>query len=189
MFSSMSCCSDVYFCPSNNSLRIPKCKNNGDLKLEQLNEDQFNVAYIILDKVREWINLKSASSQVKKKFKPLWLTVLGCGGTGKSLLIKTIVAQIRTIFKNNNSVLVTAPTGAAAHNVGGQTIHREFKISVKKKKGSSLANSAKEHLIQKLSQTIALFFDEWSMISQRVIRSAEINVRTAAHGGEHSNED
>jgi hypothetical protein len=52
-------------------LRIPKCKNNGDLKLEQLNEDQFNVAYIILDKVREWINLKSASSQVKKKFKPL----------------------------------------------------------------------------------------------------------------------
>jgi phage gpG-like protein len=75
-------------------------------------------------------------------------------------LIKTIVAQIRTIFKNNNSVLVTAPTGAAAHNVGGQTIHREIKISVKKKKGSSLANSAKEHLIQKLSQTIALFFDE-----------------------------
>jgi len=54
-----------------NSLRIPKSKNNGDLKLEQLNEDQFNVAYIILDKVREWINLKSASSQVKKKFKPL----------------------------------------------------------------------------------------------------------------------
>jgi phage gpG-like protein len=172
-----------------NSLRIPKSKNNGDLKLEQLNEDQFNVAYVIFDKVREWINLKSASSQVKKKFKPLWLTVLGCGGTGKSLLINTIVAQIRTIFKNNNSVLVTAPTGAAAHNVGGQTIHREFKISVKKKKGSSLANSAKEHLIQKLSQTIALFFDEWSMISQRVIRSAEINVRTAAHGGEHSNED
>jgi len=28
-------------------------------------------------------------------------------------LINTIVAQIRIIFKNNNSVLVTAPTGAA----------------------------------------------------------------------------
>jgi hypothetical protein len=26
---------------------------------------------LMFDKVREWINLKSASSQVKKKFKPL----------------------------------------------------------------------------------------------------------------------
>ena len=38
------------------------------------------------------------------------------------------------MLNNNNSVLVTAPTGAAAHNVGGQTIHREFKINVGKKK-------------------------------------------------------
>jgi len=62
---------DKYNMNKDNSLRIPKSKNNGDLKLEQLNEDQFNVAYVIFDKVREWINLKSASSQVKKKFKPL----------------------------------------------------------------------------------------------------------------------
>jgi len=104
-------------------------------------------------------------------------------------LINTIVAQIRTIFKNNNSVLVTAPTGAAGHNIGGQKNHHEFKISVKKKKGLSLSNSAKEHLIQKLSQTVELIFNKQSMISQRVLRSAEINVRTTAHGGEHSNED
>jgi hypothetical protein len=104
-------------------------------------------------------------------------------------LINTIVAQIRTIFKNNNSVLVTAPTGAAGHKIGGQKNHHEFKISVKKKKGLSLSNSAKEHLIQKLSQTVVLIFNKQSMISQRVLRSAEINVRTTAHGGEHSNED
>ncbi len=76
------------------------------------------------------------------------LSVLGCGGTGKRLLINTIVAQIKTILKNNNSVLVTAPTEAAAHYIGGQTNYHEFKITVKKKKGISLSNSAKEHLIQ-----------------------------------------
>jgi hypothetical protein len=44
---------------------------------------------------------------------------MGCGGTGKSVLINTVVSYIRKIFQSNNSVLVTAPTGVAAHNVGG----------------------------------------------------------------------
>jgi hypothetical protein len=34
-------------------------------------------------------------------------------------------------FSNNNSVFVTAPTGAAVYNVGGTTIHKEFKIGIK----------------------------------------------------------
>jgi hypothetical protein len=35
------------------------------------------------------------------------------------------------VFDDNDSVFVTAPTGAAAYNVGGSTIHREFKINVR----------------------------------------------------------
>jgi predicted GTPase len=41
------------------------------------------------------------------------MTIMGCGGTGKSELINTLVSCIRKIFKNNNTVFVTAPTGAA----------------------------------------------------------------------------
>jgi len=59
------------------------------------------------------------------------MTIMGCGGTGKSVLINTLVACIRKIFNDNDTVFVTAPTGAAAYNVGGSTIHREFKINVK----------------------------------------------------------
>jgi ATP-dependent DNA helicase PIF1 len=69
---------------------------------------------------------------MKKKFKPLRMTIMGCAGTGKSVLINTVVAYIRRIQKNY-SFIVAAPTGAAAHNVGGQTIHREFKIDMRKK--------------------------------------------------------
>jgi predicted GTPase len=72
-----------------------------------------------------------ATTAQKKKFKPLRMTIMGCGGTGKSVLINTLVTCIRKIFDDNDSVFVTAPTGAAAYNVGGSTIHREFKINVR----------------------------------------------------------
>jgi hypothetical protein len=58
------------------------------------------------------------------------MTVVGCAGTGKSILINTVVGYIRKIFQDNNSVIVAAPTGAAAHNVGGQTLHRALKIGI-----------------------------------------------------------
>jgi len=48
-----------------------------------LNDDKFLVAYVILDKIREWINLAHSTEEAKKKFKPLRLTVMGCGGTEK----------------------------------------------------------------------------------------------------------
>ena len=38
-------------------IRIPRGRNNTELKLEHLNDDQFKVAFLILRKIREWINL------------------------------------------------------------------------------------------------------------------------------------
>lgn len=98
---------------------------------------------------------------MKKKFKLLRLTVRRCAGTGKSVLINTIVGCICKMFNSNNCAFVVAPTGAAAHNVGGQTIHHEFKVNInKKKKKISLSEKAKIQLMEKLMFTIAVFFDE-----------------------------
>jgi putative protein kinase ArgK-like GTPase of G3E family len=52
---------------------------------------------MILNKIMEWIDLK--------------IGIMGCAGTGKSVLINTFVAHIRRTFKTNISVIVTAPTG------------------------------------------------------------------------------
>ena len=49
----------------------------------------------------------------------------GKGGTGKSYLTRYIIDYCK---KNNLSTLVCAPTGVAALNIGGSTIHRVFGI-------------------------------------------------------------
>jgi GTPase Era involved in 16S rRNA processing len=78
------------------------------------------------------------------------MTIMGCGGTGKSVLINTLVACIRKIFNDNNSAFVTAPAGAAAYNVGGSTMHREFKINVRDIPGyNKLSDNTKKELMKK----------------------------------------
>jgi hypothetical protein len=110
-----------------------KNEKNEDFKLKDLNKDQFHIAYYILKKVQEWLNLPNKSKKECRKFKPLRMTVLGQGGTGKSRLINTLVSVIRKMFQSNNSVHVAAPTGAAAHAVNGQTIHRIFSVNTEKR--------------------------------------------------------
>ena len=45
----------------------------------------------------------------------------GCGGTGKGYLIKTIRSWVQVSTGKN--VVVATPTGIAARNVNGLTIH------------------------------------------------------------------
>ena len=181
---------DYYNNNKDNDLRIPRKTNGDTYELEDLNEEQFKIAYVILNKIKEWLSLATAPEERKKRFKPLRMTVMGCGGTGKSVLINTLVSCIRTIFQDNNSVFVTAPTGAAAYNVGGTTIHKEYKIGINNNAtNEELSNYAKQELMNKLLKAIALFFDERSMIAQLVIGTAEINVRETAHNGGHDTED
>ena len=65
--------------------------------------------------------------------KPLHMFVSGVGGTGKSFLIKTIRALVSKIwdYKTGSPVCaVTSPTGLAAFNVGGVTIHRLLQLPI-----------------------------------------------------------
>ena len=47
----------------------------------------------------------------------------GKGGSGKSYLTRYIIDYCKM---SNKSVLICAPTGIAALNIGGSTIHRAF---------------------------------------------------------------
>ncbi len=101
------------------------------------------------------------------------MTGLGCAGSGKNVLINALVGCIRNMFNNNNSVLVTAPTGAAAYNVWGQTIHREFSVNTRGKKQEKHGKVAKRKYCSQAYVNNCSIFDERSLISQAVLRSAD----------------
>ena len=58
----------------------------------------------------------------------MYLTVAGGGGSGKSVLVKTIIGVIKQIFQKNNPALVGAPTGSESFNEGGITVQELFGI-------------------------------------------------------------
>ena len=62
---------------------------------------------------------------------PLRLFVSGVGGNGKSFLMEAIKALVNSLWKSDKLLWATAaPTGLAAFNVGGITLHRPFQLPV-----------------------------------------------------------
>jgi hypothetical protein len=59
------------------------------------------------------------------------MTVHGPGGICKSFVIKVLRSSIESIVPETFVSVVTAPTGAAAYNVGGTTCHSFFEINVR----------------------------------------------------------
>ena len=57
------------------------------------------------------------------KYKPLRATIMGCGGTGKSFIINTIISIVQNMTQLNDLIIVGVPTGAAAFNLQGSTLH------------------------------------------------------------------
>ncbi len=64
------------------------------------------------------------------KYIPLQAIVMGCGGTGKSFIINTIISIVQKMMQQNDMIQVGAPTGAAAFNVQGSTLHHLLGINV-----------------------------------------------------------
>ena len=63
---------------------------------------------------------------------PLHLFITGGAGTGKSHLISVIKEHIeRSHTGSQNACMLVAPTGVAAFNIGGLTIHYAFSLPVK----------------------------------------------------------
>ena len=100
----------------------------------------------------------------------LCMFVTGVAGTGKSFLIETIKAFIAQLWPSTDfSCAITAPTGLAAFNVSGMTIHRLFQLPVQHE-GKSAAHWSLPKAAHKVMKTtlrnVKLFIiDEISMVS------------------------
>ena len=167
---------------------IPKDKDRNEYEQRNLTDEQFEIAFVVLDKIREWLDIAIHGKKDNCEFKPLRLTVMGQAGTGKTVLINTLVTVIRKMFGLNNTVHVATPTGSSAFSVQGQTLHRLFQIDIRNP-DNEMSPLQKELLGKLLNTTLALFFDERSLISQQVLGTCEVHARKTAHNFGHENED
>ncbi|CAK1598254.1 unnamed protein product [Parnassius mnemosyne] len=120
--------------------------------IEQMNSDQLKV----FEKIKD----------IDFTNKKIMLYVSGEGGTGKSFLIHVIKRWVKE--KLNQETIVTAPTGIAAFNIDGLTVHRVFQLPVEHgstPKYTQLSDIALKMLRDQLKDVSLIIIDEISMIS------------------------
>jgi hypothetical protein len=106
-----------------NSIQIPAQKDESDYTLDALSEQQQVVVLALIGTIVKFLNNDT-------KYKPLRAIVMGCGGTGKSFIINTIISIAQKMTQQNDTIQVGAPTGAAAFNIQRSTLHRLLGINV-----------------------------------------------------------
>jgi ATP-dependent exoDNAse (exonuclease V) alpha subunit len=104
------------------------------------------------------------------------LFITGKAGTGKSTLLKEFVKYCES--KDINCVVV-APTGIAAINVNGSTIHSMFQIDIHNPTHLKKLNPAKRAILKAID---VLIIDEISMVSDEIFELIEKRMNQAKFG-------
>lgn len=109
------------------------------------------------------------------------MCIFGEGGTGKSFVLMEIITQLKAQGKN---VLVCAPTGIAAADINGATIHRAFNfpstVAI-----NSATNTIKVHASDIVCIADVIVIDEISMVRMDFFDSVIASIRAAEKAGEN----
>ncbi|XP_078512211.1 ATP-dependent DNA helicase Pif1-like [Lissotriton helveticus] len=112
--------------------------------------------------------------------KPVRLYVSGEAGTGKSFLIKAISCYLQKRTESSLSCVVTAPTGLAAHNIKGITLHRLLMLPVEhdnKLQYHKLSGDACCEVSRVLRKMKLLIIDEVSMGSNVMLAFVHLRMQ------------
>ena len=136
-------------------------KENIDSMVSKLNKDQLEVFQKVTGTIK--VQITGATDGTADCVR---LFVSGCGGTGKSFLIKTIREWVLTA--TDKGVAILAPTGIAAVNINGITIHRSLMLPVehgKTPKYRPLSDDALKITRDVMRNVTLVIIDEISMVS------------------------
>ena len=90
-------------------------------------EEQREIILKVLLKLKEYMEFPDKHKHDNSTtFEPLYMTIRGAGGTGKSHIIKILTNEIENMFPDARVTCTTAPTGNAAFSIGGRTCHSFF---------------------------------------------------------------
>ena len=118
---------------------------------------------------RQWCKSFVHQQWFGKKLDGYKLFLSGCGGTGKSHVVRLMQHDTAYFLQHvlhpdpdQPIVLVTAPTGSAAYNINGSTVHSALSINDRTK---AVIPYEKQCLMQvKLEHLMLLITDEISMV-------------------------
>ena len=145
--------------------------------MRELNDKQRDVLLFH----RKWCKQAVLSMSKQEKIKPYRLFLSGPGGVGKSHIIRIIHSDTIKLLKQSGNfdpddvvVLLTAPTGVAAFNINGMTLHSAFSLGTSKySRIQHLKENKSNTLHNKLGCLQLLIIDEVSMVGAN--RLLEIN--------------
>ena len=166
-------------------LDIPLQTNREEYTVDMLFDDQLQVYSVIMAKIKEWMTTEDLTN-----FKPLRMILNGAGGCGKSVVINSIVTTLRKMFHDNEVVRVVAPTGAAAFNVGGETLHHLLGMGVGREDyiPETMSTNKQKKLIKKLKKLLVLFIDERSLLQYKDFGTSAQMIRETIFDASRMNE-
>jgi hypothetical protein len=122
-----------------------------------------------------------------KAYIPIRATIMGSGGTRKYFIINTILTIIRNMTGSNATILIGAPSGAAAFNVLGSTLHHLLGIGVSRP-DDNITQKVQDKLQSQLKNVPCLTIDKRSMLSSKVLGAAKKNIQKRVHNGQNNQE-
>ena len=149
----------------------------GDMLVGRVADDEY-------EKMSRQLNVKQlefvlhAAKWIRTKIEPMRAFLSGGAGCGKSVVVCTLYQYLhRCLYSvpgenpEDCRILLAAPTGCAAYNIGGATIHSSLKINPHQNCDNQdvLKNQALATMRQKYKHLKLVVFDEVSMISNRLL--------------------
>jgi len=140
--------------------------------ISMLNEDQKRIFNQVADHLNHQRQHECDECNCNN-LKPLHMLIIGVGGTGKSFLIETIRSHVKETWKDlvddDTTCAVAVPTGLAAYNVGGVTVHRLFQLPIEHEGKTAgywpLSKVAQKVMCTNLRSLKLIIIDEVSMLS------------------------
>ena len=144
--------------------------------IDSLNENQMDIFLVVNKWARDYVKYSTFNTPASS-VSPLHLFITGNGGCGKSYLVKTIFHSLKKTLCYNakdaekERVLLLAPTGIAAINIQGTTIHSALHIPIGHfgKNIPKLSDQYRSTLRNCFSEVAAIIIDEISMVSNKLL--------------------
>ena len=161
----------VRFESAANQLEIPPDQYREYMR--RLNEHQRSIVMFH----RDWCKKAILALKEGKPVEPYHVFLSGPGGVGKSHVIKLVHSDTLKLLKLSGAfepddviALLTAPTGVAAFNINGMTLHSAFLLGRSKYSGfQPLSHDRLNTLRTKLSRLMFVIIDEVSMVGSNML--------------------